>query len=308
MQNLNILKNNNINSSKIKNQILRYLYKSNIKLNLKHEPILSMEELDDIRNNEYIVCPRYNGTRSWIVFFRDDDNYYAVNFPKHHQNRKDILKIHPINIQVSKETYLGTVMEGIYYVNNNTRHLIIDEVYMLAGKNQLRMKKSDRLNYLANYLRTNIKINNEFQMFISRHYLIDKIELKNLYERLKSEDRIRELVFYPQVFGKKIYSYTIIETDLIDDIINTCEFRMFKTKNTDVYKLMSLDDGSSVGVAYIPDIETSHRCRDWFKAYRTKELTVVCQEDIEKERWIPIELSSYYNTDDDYETDDNDSE
>lgn len=299
-----IFKNRNLNSASVKNRILRYLYRSNINLDTKHEHIVSEKDLDTIRDKEYIVCPRYSGVRSWIMFFRDNTNYYAVNFPKHNQHRKDILQIHPVDIVVSSDLYLGTVMEGIYYRDESSRYLAVDEVYTLGGVSQLLRKKTDRLNSLANFFKTNLKANPQYVMYVGQHYAINPMNLSQLHEKIKDENRIQDIIFYPQIYGGVIHSYTIIETDRADDIIKLSEFYMEKTVNPDVYKLLSIDSRTKVDLAYIPDIGTSRMCRDWFVAPRSKakakgakkraqkitELRVRCREDIEKRKWIPIEL------------------
>lgn len=83
------IKNAQLGSRDVKNKILRYLY-SRVNINIKHENIINKNDLDSIRDNEYIICPRFSGTRSWIIFFQLENNYYAVNFPKHSQKKKKI--------------------------------------------------------------------------------------------------------------------------------------------------------------------------------------------------------------------------
>ncbi|AEX61782.1 putative mRNA capping enzyme [Megavirus courdo11] len=90
------IKNAGLGTREVKNLVLKYLYSSRVNLNLRHEYIKNEKDLDNIRDNDYIVCPRFSGTRSWILFFKSEyDIYYAVNFPKHSQKKKNILIYFP---------------------------------------------------------------------------------------------------------------------------------------------------------------------------------------------------------------------
>ncbi len=284
-------KNENLASPEIKNKILKYLYSSGVKLGLKYELITNNKDLDNIRDNDYIICPRYVGTRSWIIFFSIDDNYYAVNFPKHSQRKKDDLVIHPIEMTVSKEFYRGTVMEGIFYRMDNKKFLVVDEVYILAGQNELLKSKDTRLHDLSNYFKDQTSnINPNYLMYVCQYYKTNKSSLRELHDKIKNDPKIQEIIFYPKIYGGKIYNYTIIDDDLVDNIIKLAQFQMEKTANPDVYNLLSPESGNRIDIAYIPDMETSKKCKQWYKDYKTKELPVKCRMDMIKNKWIPIEI------------------
>lgn len=282
-------KNIDLNSTTIKNKILKYLY-GKINTQTEFKNITSEEDLNDIRDNDYIICPRFNGVRSWIIFFQIEDNYYAVNFPKHSQKKKYDLFIHPIDINVSKDFYHGTIMEGIFYKINENCYLIIDEVYYLAGQNQLLKPKDDRLEQLSYFLTANIVFNPTYNMQISQFFQVNKKNLKELYTKIKSDTKIQEIIFYPKTFGRKIYNYTIMDYDLIDNVIKLSTFRFQKTTSPDVYNLLTVSSGKKLDIAYIPDMETSKKCKQWFKDNKVKELLVRCQMNMDKKKWIPLEI------------------
>lgn len=286
-------KNLNLRSAEVKNEILKYLYSSGINVNSRHEKICNSRDLDNIRDSDYVICPKFRGTRTWVIFFHSvrSNVYYAVNFPKHSQRKREDIVIHPIEINVDTKFYHGTIMEGIYYKDSNTKYLIIDEVYVLGGENQLLKSKDDRLNYLSTYFKDSIRINLNYSMIVTQYYLIGKKSLKELYDSIKKDTRIQEIIFYPQQYGKKIYLYTIIDTDLIDNVIKTAILYFQKTSTPDVYNLLSCDSKTKIGMAYIPDTETSKKCKEWFKLNKkAKELIVKCRFDMVKKLWIPIEL------------------
>jgi hypothetical protein len=65
---------------------------------------------------------------------------------------------------------------------------------------------------------------------------------------------------------------------------------MQKTVNADVYNLLSTTNGNKIDIAYIPDMVTSKKCKQWFKDNKTKELLVKCQMDMDKKKWVPLEM------------------
>lgn len=286
----NYIKNSQLGSREVKNLILKYLYKSGVDLNLKYETIRADKDLDNIKDNDYIICPRFSGTRTWILFFSVDDHYYAVNFPKHSQRKKEDLIIHPIDINVSPLFYRGTIMEGIYFRMDDHRYLVIDEVYMLAGQDETLKPKDDRLNNLSSFIKKNTNVNPYYNIFVSQFFNINKKSLRDLYEKIKSDPKIQEIIFYPKYHGKKIYNYSIIDADLIDNVIKVAQFLLEKTPSPDVFNLLSPTSRCKIDIAFIPDIATSKKCKTWFKDNNCKELLVKCHMDMGKKKWIPMEI------------------
>lgn len=289
-------KNINLDSITVKNKILHNLYRNKIKMHDKIQTIIDTESLDQIKNNDYIICPRFAGTRSWIMFLKIDDVHYAVNFPKQNYRKQSELKIHPIDIGVISDFYNGTIMEGIYYKIMDERFLIIDEIYVLSGKNQLIKAKDDRLDDVSKYITENTKQNPKFHMYVCKYYRIIEKNLKELYDKIKGDNKIQDIIFYPKIYGRKIYQYTIIDIDLIDDVIKLGTFKLQKTNVPDVYNIVSLKTEKKIDIAYIPDIETSKKCKEWFKSVKTnkktklKELTVRCKKIYETGKWLPLEI------------------
>lgn len=294
------IKNNGLNTEKVKSKILNFIFSNGINLDTDYSIIANDEDLDNIRDNDYIICPRVTGTRSWVIFFHDGDYYYAISLPKHFligrgKNRKknihlDKVIIYPIDISASKEMYRGTIMEGIYFRMDNRCFLIIDEVYLLAGQNQIIKQKTDRLNYLSNYIKHATNISQKYSMYVCQYFEINEKSLKDLYEKIKADPKIREIIFYPKNYGRKIYSYTILDTDLVEYIIRISQFYLQKTINPDVYNILSIDDRKKIDIAYIPNINTSKKCKQWFKEKRSEILLVKFQMDMDTKKWVPIDI------------------
>lgn len=291
-----VQKNLNLASAPVRDRILTYFY-NNANVTSKFEPITDESDLDNLRDNRYIVCPKYAGSRICMVFMMIKNVFYAVSFQKNLIHKKTPMILHAVDIRGTKKLYAGTVLEGTFTKMDGCKHYIIDEIYMLSGQNQLTKSKSSRLDNLTIFLRQNTIRNSTHRLLVSQYYHLKSDDLTDLYERLKINSHIRDLIFYPSTHGRKIYSYTILDTDLVEDVVRFATFTMSKTKNPDVYNLVTLS-GTKVDIALIPDIATSKMCREWFR--KTKSIEVKCKYDADKEKWIPYELAE--------EGDDNDND
>lgn len=282
------IKNYNLDSKEIKDKIFNYLYSSGIKTEVKYE-LIDQKKLDDIKNNGYIICPKFSGVPTWILIFHINNNYYAVNFPKHNKKKREDIKIHPINVGISKDLYRGTIMEGIFYQIDQNKFIVINEVYKLSGEDQLLSPKNDRLNNLMNKIKISINQTPNYQINVNSYYEIDKNSIEQLYNKIKEDEKIQELIFFPKNYGKKIYHYTILESDLIDNVIKISEFYLHKTNKPDVYDLLTKNN-EKFDIAYIPSIDISLQCQEWFKLSKSHTLLVKCQFDNNKNKWFPIDL------------------
>ena len=281
-------KNTNLTQHNTKIRILKYLHSSGINLNTKHEHISGETELNAIRDGDYLICPRYSGTRSWIIFFKCDvtDVYYAINFPKRNYPKKDQIVIYPIEISVKPTLYNGTIMEGIYFKMDDKRYLVIDEVYKYAGEDFYLKPKEDRLDFLTKQFKSDVTITAKFNLLVSQYYMINRDSLKELNDNIKSNPSIQEIIFYPKLYGKKIYSYTIINADLVDNVIRLCQLYLEKTGSPDVYNIYYANSDKKIDIAYIPDIQTSKKCKQWFKDAKNQNFLLNVE-------WIWVQKNGY---------------
>ena len=284
------LKNINLNSENTRREIFSYLNKNNIVLS-EYDNIKNINDLEIIKNNEYIICPQIGGVRSIIMFIKLPNNvYYSVGFPKHNFNKRDTVKIFPIDVTVHPSLYNGTIMEGIFVKEDNKKYYIVNEVHLLAGETQLLKSKIDRLNNLRETLKRLITPSLNYYIHVTRYYRTDPDSLLKAYEFAKENNSIQNFVFYPSLYGQKIYEYTIMDSDLIDHIVRISTFIMEKTSNPDVYNLYELGIDKKIGIAYIPNTNKSKECKQWFVERNKKKLIVKCILDNEMDRWIPIEV------------------
>jgi hypothetical protein len=283
------IKNKDLNTSSVKQMIIKYTYDMVNDSAVKPINITKMSEIDEIRNKDYIVCPKYFGERSWMIFIKLNGCYYAVTFFKQHRrNLIDGIKLIPVEISVDEEMYNGTIMEGIYSVTGGIITFIIDEIYYLAGKLQLLKPKDDRLKDLADYAYTKFGGSPNYNVRFCHHYQIERKSLEIFYERIKSDNTIQDIVFYPKKYGDKIYSYMITGEDLVDQVVRISIFNMKKTKQPDAYDLIDITTGNKIDIAIIPDIQTSQKCKKWFSTNKTTMLLVKCKYLFDKKKWLPI--------------------
>ena len=283
-------KNINLNSDGTRRKIFKFLIENTAKINDSIIPITSIDNLDQIKNNEYIVCPVLHGTRSWILFFKSNNDYYAVNFPKHHERKRDSIVIHPIDIKVSEDYYLGTIASGVYFNRQNERYIVIDEVYMLCGNSQLFKYKDDRLDNIASSLNTDTIQSQKFHIYVSQYFKISEKGLTDLFHKIKTDPNIRDIVFCPRLSNMQSYSYTIIKSDLVEEVTKLYVFKLQKTNSEDVYNVLDKKTGAKIDIAYIPDIITSKKCKQWFKGKKITELLVKCKFHTDRKKWIPVEI------------------
>lgn len=285
-------KNIGLDTGPVRNSIIKFLNSNVLNINEDYEIIAGEEALQEIGQSEYIVCPRITGTRTWVIFFIKDNIHYAVNFPKHNQSRREQTRIYPIQVPVKSSYYRGTIMEGIYYRDEKAQYLFIDEVHLLEGVNQMTKMKDSRLRELNESLRLSVNNSPHYALHATQYYFPNEESLTALYEKIKTDPLIRELMFYPRIYGKKIFRYPISDQDIVDQTVTYDIFKMRRGVHADSYHLQALN-GEEIGAACIPNITVSRMCKKWYKDYRKKVLMVKCSMGSVNtivDKWVPIKL------------------
>ncbi len=83
--------------------------------------------------------------------------------------------------------------------------------------------KSDRLCDLSNNIKIDMTCDNNYNIYVSKYFHIDKDNLKIIFDNIKRDTKIQDITFFPQSYGLKVYSYTIIDTDTVDLVIKNKE-------------------------------------------------------------------------------------
>jgi len=284
-----INKNKDLSQTNVKDSIIKY-FLSKVTLDYQVQQITCEQDLKTIKENEYTITPKYRGQKSWIVFVRlGENNYYAISFPKNKLNSKD-LQLYPINLMIEKRIYDGTIMEGVYYKNSmGNKILIIDEIYILEGRDMLREKRDTRLDQTSKYFQENIERSLDYQIYVCSHYAPIQFNMKNLFDLTKTDQQIEGWMFYPNYYHKQlqIYYYEIKLTDLSEEVTQFAIFMMRKTQLPDIYDLY--DAVQRIGHAYVPNADATKKFKSWFKESNT-EVKVKCRFNTDLNKWMPLEL------------------
>lgn len=283
---LKMQKNVDLHNPLVCEMILNYVQSMQLPRYVEPKPV-THEALEIIKKNNYVVMPVHDGTPIWICWFQRSDIYYAVVFPKYFKTNVYNTKIFPMRMKFSKSFYNGSIMEGTYY-QDGVSTIIIDDVFYLAGQRMVSMTREIRLNKALLALQNNsMVIDDTWRMSITKCYQIDKFSLTNLFNRIRDNDAIKQLRFCPNSTGTQVYDYIIAPNDKIEYIIKKGVFDMQKV-TSDVYHLFYLDSNERIGIAYIPDLETSKKCASWFT--KPGKLRVSCLFDSAVQKYIPVDL------------------
>lgn len=200
---INILSNNDI-----KQIIINFLY-SNLKpfSNFQNHELKNKQDLQNINNLDYIVSYNYNGQASYLLFLRNKDRYYSCVINKKHLTTDlknliiDDIHLIPFDISLELKIYDGTILDGIYYSNKESKQLMfyVNDVLKFRGENKIKDNIRNKFIELSAYL----KHFNQNKIFIS---INDKIvNISDFYNNVTKDKNIKGLNFYPLNSG---VSYT----------------------------------------------------------------------------------------------------
>ena len=267
----------------------------------RYELLKTDEQLETIVNEDGYVAVQFQGIAYMIFFTQLNGKQYNILISKKElksdldKNIVKNVKMFYMNIPyVNKKYYNGSILDGkITKFGKTSNQFVIHELYYRPYMNMDLIKKHDIIK--EEILPSFSKIE-EIDFMMARLYKYEDLP-SVLFEKLpKSQSRVIGLMFLSKV-TKPYYVYTNeIELNTIKvkkEIPNTkvyenslTEFKMVPTKNTDVYNLYDLDDGDEIGLAYIPNIRTSHYFANLFK--RESEIKVQCIKSEKFNKWIPI--------------------
>lgn len=281
-----IKKNFDINEKETKMRLVKFLNSKGLSFGHTETPIKTKNDCDMIKHGNYVVCPGIIGTRCWVIFYYDSETsvYYSVSFIKRATDINDLI-IHPVDVSAKKSVYQGTIMEGIYFKTGRIKNLLIDELCFARNENHLFKSKKDRLNIISSIVKNDISVAPNYRLVVPLYFDINPESLSCLYNKIKCDKMIKELIFYPEVHSNKIFTYVIKEKDFHDFDLNLVPFNMKKTTLLDVYEIYNMN-GAKIDIAHIPDMTLSKTCREWFKNSKKDTLEVLFKN--EKNQWIPV--------------------
>jgi hypothetical protein len=284
-----------INNYLLKNKIINYLESSIDKFKLCDNIIIEEENLLTIKNDSYVAVPNIVGDDYLFVAVKLQDIFYVILIEKKTlQNMQNInyneLNMISIRIRLSIDVYKGTIFDGRIVNLGGCSAFIINKIYKLYGDDMID--------------NTIHEVYKNAEKFIDESYIIDS----NMNSILFKLNRIYELDELDKLINEKIpnskFKFSSIDF-IASDLSKT--FRYYYTNqdykikqavmfgkliSTDVIELFSKDENNKIkriGIAHIPDIETSRICNDHISE---SELSLLkCKLDYRFKKWVPQEIN-----------------
>jgi hypothetical protein len=317
MNNKNIF-SNPINDSKIKINIINYLYSTLNLSNYRYNILNNISKLIFLQQNEHYVSPNYKGFNYFLIFTNINNNKICVIIDRkklsYHKNQLDIkkLQLYTLKIECNDDLYKGTIIDGKLINKNSENIFIVQDYFYLAGENFINLDLVNKLNNINNYI-NNIKSN----LLIKINKLFYYNELNDLINNLQSLSYENNgLIFYPKKSGITILfietknekininnsSNELIEEktyNIINDYVNFLKSREYsyelngknknlllsKTNIPDVFNLYEIDTNEKIGIACIPNLKISQMCEELINDIPVKFNCIYCNK---FKKWIPL--------------------
>ena len=259
------------------------------------------KQLEKVRDENGYVSVQFQGIAYLIFFTMINGKKKNVLISKkelqsdNSRNNLRNIKMFYMHLPfIDNKYYDGSILDGkMIKVGKTSNSFIIHEFYNKSLMNMDLREKHQLIEKDIIHCFDNI---NQIAFQLARLYNFS--DLPDLLENKlsKSQCRVIGLMFLGKT-SKPYYVYTneiMFNTmKLTKEIPNVkvyensmTEFRMKSTGKTDVYELYDRDDDESIGIAYIPDIRTSH----YFDNIMTKEsnIKVQCVKSEKFNKWVPI--------------------
>lgn len=214
------MENKNVNSYNpynpyITQQLINYIY-STVELGkFKYKLIEYESDLNLLTTQKYVLSANFNGTNSLLVFTKIRDKYYSFVVDRktlsynQAQVNLDNIKIIPVNIRLDNSIYNGTIMDGIYVHNRNSREkvFIMTDVYSFRGQDLTNDNILHKISNITAYLEANLKHDdklNSLILSVNKFYSpTDILKLKADMNKTQGVE-FKGYAFYPEKSGTRL--------------------------------------------------------------------------------------------------------
>lgn len=287
-----------INKYDIKSKIYNYLINNVNNYKLTKNIIKSDNDLNELLDKNYNILPNIVGEDYIFLCKKINEKYYVVLIERNSFDLENInfnrMNIVSLKIRLNLKSYDGTIFEGRLVNLGGTNVFIINKVFMLYGNDLKNLKIEDV------YEKTN--------NFIDNSYIIDSnmnsisFKLNRLYDikdfddlvdnKLKnSKYKFSSLDFVKSNFENS-YRLYFTNQDNMTHFVNICG----KLIDIDVVELFAKDSTNKIkriGIAHIPDINTSLLCNKYLSNNELNNLR--CKFNFKFKKWIPLEIINKEN-------------
>lgn len=260
-------------------------------INLMHHRYQMMTDKNHIEEvRDYLVTPHIQGFNNLIFITQIGREVYHCIISKKElkfhqfQNNMDTIKINTFRC-VCKRGYkiAETILDG--KIIRNGTFMVYDAYYMM-GRDVRTVEMRTKYTLIQNFIND---INSSIRLDVPQLY-----DLKQIPEMItENVHKMNGLLFLPR-YSKKWYIYvndnemkTFHNTPILNE--SEKEFIMKKTDIPDVYELFWECPHRGLireGIAAIPNLRTSHFCRQATKSQPS--INIKCVKSIKFNKWIPI--------------------
>lgn len=213
---------------KIRQQLIDYIYSVIDIQKFKYIVLKTQSDLELLTTTRYSISGNYAGNNCLLVFTKNKDRVYSFLVDrktlKFEQSRINIdgVNMMPINIGLEESIYEGTIMDGIYVQNGDTKTYIITDVYMFRGTDMVKEKLKHKLFNIKSYFDRFICQNphvSDLTVVVNNLYNIYEIDnfIKNIIPNTK-QLQVKGITFYPEISGTKLIFLFKGEQDTYDII------------------------------------------------------------------------------------------
>ena len=285
------LKNQDLSSPTVITSLLQSL-RSAIPDDYPTPTLVTAEALTRMGRRRYVVTPGQSGCQVWLMTVILSGVHYAVAIPCADLQGRRGPRVWPLDIQFTARAYQGTLLRGVSYREGQTRHYVVEDIYQCYGRSTLRQSRSRRMEELRTFINQAIRMTETMRLHRALLYETRDLQsMTSLVRRVREDGlvRLQSLVFSPESWGGPVYIYYPTPADLggQGDQYTVCLMRA--SGQPDVYLLTGLG-GEEMGVASVPDLQTSRSCREMLAG--ETQVRVRCRLDTRTDKWIPISVES----------------
>jgi hypothetical protein len=277
----------------IKSKIFNYLVESVSKSKLESNLIKNECNLNDLMDNNYNILPNIVGEDYIFICKKLNDKYYVVLVEKNSFDLNNInfnkINIISLKIRLNLKSYDGTIFEGRLVNLGGTNVFIINKVFMLDGS------RLDNLALDDIYEKTNEFIDNSYILDTNMNSILFKLNrVYKIYEfddllsnKLKSSKYKFSSIDFVKSNFENTYRLYFSNQDYSSNFVNI----LGKLIDIDVIELYAKDNMNKIrriGIAHIPDINTSLLCNKFISKNELSNLR--CKFNFKFKKWVPLKV------------------
>jgi hypothetical protein len=220
---------NNDKNDTLKQQYINHIFNSIDLSKFKYLSLELEEEFPRLLEKKYFISANFSGSNCLLVFTKIKDKYHQFLIDRktlsYNSSKVNLsqLKITPVNIKLDINIYKerGTIFDGIFITDKNTKTFVITDVYMFKGQDESLTRIDNKLSSVMAYLSSNYNSNdkeNTMTLTVNKLFKITQVEelIKKTIPKIK-DFVIKGICFYPEKSGTKlIFMFDNDKRNIID--------------------------------------------------------------------------------------------